>query len=98
MVFIIWFPADSITKYRLLELFNHYLRVTTPLIIHPSSGHAPTSRCWLRTKFDFGCQIPDYETMVQGVGRMDEGAQKHVSAVFAAAGAVFRLSCVRRRL
>jgi dTDP-4-dehydrorhamnose reductase len=56
-------PADSITKYRLLELFNHYLRVT-PLIIHPIVG-ARADKSLLRTKFDFGCQIPDYETMVK---------------------------------
>lgn len=55
-------PAESITKYELLKLFNKYLR-GGELTINPVDG-ITADKSLIRTNFDFNYQIPDYETMV----------------------------------
>lgn len=55
-------PAESITKYELLKLFNKYLR-GGELTINPVEG-ITADKSLIRTNFDFNYQIPDYETMV----------------------------------
>ena len=55
-------PNSSINKYELLVLFNHYLR-NDSLEIHPVEG-VKLDKSLIRTKFEFGYEIPDYEKMV----------------------------------
>lgn len=55
-------PADYITKYDLLNLFNKYLRKGT-LKIHPIEG-VNADKSLKRTNFKFSYIIPDYEQMV----------------------------------
>lgn len=56
-------PNTSITKFELLKLFNHYLR-NDSLVIHPADGII-ADKSLKRTRFDFDCPVPDYETMVR---------------------------------
>ena len=56
-------PETNISKYELLELFNHYIR-NDELIIHPVEG-VTVDKTLVRTRFDFDYWIPDYETMVK---------------------------------
>ena len=55
-------PKDSISKYELLRLFNHYLR-DDALEIHAVEGVC-ADKSLKRTRFDFAYEIPNYETMV----------------------------------
>lgn len=55
-------PAESITKYELLKLFNKHLRGNALEII-PVDG-VTADKSLIRTNFEFDYQIPDYETMV----------------------------------
>lgn len=55
-------PDHSISKYDLLELFNHYLR-NDSVKIYPIAG-VNADKSLKRTRFEFGYLIPDYEVMV----------------------------------
>lgn len=55
-------PAESITKYDLLKLFNKYLR-GGELTINAVDG-VTADKSLVRTNFDFNYIIPGYETMV----------------------------------
>lgn len=55
-------PDHSISKYDLLQLFNHYLRKDS-IVIHPIEG-INADKSLKRTRYEFGYLIPDYETMV----------------------------------
>lgn len=55
-------PDSSISKYDLLNLFNHYLR-NDSIKINPIEG-INADKSLKRTRFDFGYLIPDYEVMV----------------------------------
>jgi dTDP-4-dehydrorhamnose reductase len=55
-------PSENISKYHLLCLFNKYLR-NQKLEIEPFDGFV-CDKTLIRTNFDFGYLIPDYETMV----------------------------------
>lgn len=55
-------PDSSISKYDLLKLFNHYLRKDA-IKINPVTG-VNVDKSLKRTRFQFSCLIPDYETMV----------------------------------
>lgn len=55
-------PAESITKYELLKLFNKHLR-GNELEINPIDG-VTADKSLIRTNFEFDYLIPDYETMV----------------------------------
>lgn len=55
-------PDQSISKYNLLKLFNHYLRADS-LKINPVDG-LNLDKSLKRTKFEFNYSIPDYETMI----------------------------------
>lgn len=56
-------PDRSISKYDLLQLFNHYLRGDSVEIRSVEGINADKSL--KRTRFDFGYVIPDYSVMVQ---------------------------------
>jgi len=56
-------PDHSISKYDLLQLFNHYFRHDT-ISITPVDGIA-ANKALKRTRFDFTYLIPDYEQMVK---------------------------------
>jgi len=55
-------PDHSISKYNLLQLFNHYLR-DDKITIHPIEG-INADKSLKRTRYEFNYRIPDYETMV----------------------------------
>ena len=55
-------PDCSISKYDLLQLFNHYLRDDSIDIVQIEGINADKSL--KRTNFEFGYLIPDYEVMV----------------------------------
>lgn len=55
-------PDHSISKYDLLQLFNHYLR-GDKITIEPIEG-INADKSLKRTRYEFDCLIPDYETMV----------------------------------
>lgn len=55
-------PAESISKYGLLKLFNKYLK-DGKVEINPVDV-AASDKSLVRTRFDFNYVIPDYETMV----------------------------------
>lgn len=55
-------PDHAISKYDLLQLFNHYLRNDT-IDITPVEG-INADKSLKRTRFDFGYLIPDYPVMV----------------------------------
>ena len=55
-------PACPISKCDLLKLFNHYLR-DDAIKINPVDGIV-ADKSLKRTRFDFGYEIPDYDTMV----------------------------------
>lgn len=55
-------PNESICKYDLIKLFNHYLR-NDSLKINPIEG-VNLDKSLIRTKFDFNYTIPGYEQMV----------------------------------
>ena len=55
-------PDTSISKYELLKLFNHYMR-NDDLKINPVDG-VNVDKSLMRTRFEFGYLIPDYEIMV----------------------------------
>lgn len=55
-------PQESISKYDLLCLFNKYFR-NEKLIINPVDG-INANKSLKRTKYEFGYEIPDYETMI----------------------------------
>ncbi|MDE5763707.1 MAG: sugar nucleotide-binding protein [Ruminococcus sp.] len=55
-------PADSINKYELLKLFNHYMRNDKITIVPIDKSVADKSL--KRTRFEFDYRIPDYEQMV----------------------------------
>lgn len=56
-------PDHSISKYDLLGLFNHYLRNDT-VRINPIEG-VNADKSLIRTRFNFGYLIPDYEVMIR---------------------------------
>jgi len=56
-------PNHNISKYELLKLFNHYLR-NDAVQINPYDGFT-ADKTLVRTRFDFGETVPDYETMVR---------------------------------
>lgn len=58
-------PDCSISKYDLLQLFNHHLR-GDKIQISPIEG-VNADKSLKRTRFEFGYVIPDYETMVAEV-------------------------------
>ncbi|MGP8313509.1 dTDP-4-dehydrorhamnose reductase family protein [Enterocloster aldenensis] len=55
-------PEQSISKYELLRLFNHYMRNDT-IIIRPDDKYA-ADKSLKRTHFEQSYVIPDYEQMV----------------------------------
>lgn len=55
-------PERSISKYELLVLFNRYMR-SGRLSVRPVEG-VNADKSLRRTRFEFSCRIPDYETMV----------------------------------
>lgn len=55
-------PNESISKYDLVKLFNHYLR-NDSLEINPVVGIS-LDKSLIRTRFDFNYKIPGYEQMV----------------------------------
>lgn len=55
-------PAESITKFDLLQLFNKYMR-REKLTIHPVTG-VNLDKSLVRTNFELDYTIPDYETMI----------------------------------
>lgn len=55
-------PDHNISKYKLLKLFNHYLRDDT-VQIRPYEGFT-VDKTLVRTRFDFAEIVPDYEIMV----------------------------------
>ncbi len=55
-------PDFSISKYELLNLFNHYFRNDT-IKINPIDG-VVADKSLKRTKYDFSYLIPDYEKMI----------------------------------
>lgn len=55
-------PENAISKYELLQLFNHYLRDNS-IKINPIDG-INVDKSLKRTRFDFEYRIPDYEAMV----------------------------------
>ncbi len=55
-------PDHSISKYELLKLFNKYFRSGENEINAVEGVSADKSL--VRTRFDFGCLIPDYEVMI----------------------------------
>ncbi len=65
-------PEQSISKYDLLLLMNRYLR-DGELNIVPSETLA-ADKSLVRTRFDFGYMIPDYETMIR---EMADWTKKH---------------------
>jgi dTDP-4-dehydrorhamnose reductase len=65
-------PDQSISKYDLLILFNHYLRGDS-LKINPVEG-VNADKSLKRTRFEFSYLIPDYETMV---AELAEWIKKH---------------------
>lgn len=56
-------PSANISKYELLELFNHYLR-NDELTIHAVEGIV-ADKTLVRINNEFDYQVPDYETMVR---------------------------------
>lgn len=56
-------PDHSVSKYDLLQLFNHYLR-NDAISITPVEG-INADKSLKRTRYDFGYLIPDYPVMVQ---------------------------------
>jgi len=63
---------EAISKYDLLNLFNHYMRDDTLTIIPSETLVADKSL--KRTRFEFGYIIPNYETMV---AELAEWIRKH---------------------
>nr|WP_195461746.1 sugar nucleotide-binding protein [Alistipes sp. D31t1_170403_E11] len=55
-------PTNSICKYNLLQLFNHYLR-NDSIKITPVEG-INADKSLKRTRFEFGYLIPEYEPMI----------------------------------
>lgn len=60
-------PDHSISKYELLQLFNHYMRDDTVQII-PVEG-VIADKALKRTRFEFGYLIPDYEQMIEELSK-----------------------------
>lgn len=56
-------PKESITKFELLKLFNHYLR-NDEIKINPTDG-VSLDKSLVSTPFEFGYTIPNYDTMVR---------------------------------
>lgn len=56
-------PETNISKYKLLKLFNHYIR-NDELTIHEIDG-VNADKSLKRTRFDFDYIIPDYEMMIK---------------------------------
>lgn len=65
-------PKESITKYELLKLFNHYLK-NDKVKINPIDG-ATLDKSLVSTPFDFEYIIPSYEIMIR---EMSEWMYKH---------------------
>ena len=65
-------PEQTISKFNLLQLFNHYLRNDEIQITATEGVYADKSL--KRTRFDFGYLIPDYEIMI---AEMAEWIIKH---------------------
>jgi dTDP-4-dehydrorhamnose reductase len=55
-------PDHSISKYELVKLFNHYFKDDT-IKINPIDGIL-ADKSLIRTRYEFDCLIPDYETMI----------------------------------
>ena len=55
-------PDYSISKYSLLQMFNHYLR-GDKITINPIEG-INADKSLKRTRYEFNYKIPDYETMI----------------------------------
>ena len=55
-------PDHSISKYDLLQLFNHYLR-GDKIVIEPIEG-INADKSLKRTRYEFNYIIPDYQTMI----------------------------------
>jgi dTDP-4-dehydrorhamnose reductase len=58
---------ESISKYELLKLFNHYMR-NDELTINPSDLLA-ADKSLVRTRFEFDYSIPDYKTMIDELAK-----------------------------
>ena len=56
-------PDHAVSKYDLLQLFNHYLR-DDAISITPVDG-INADKSLKRTRYDFGYRIPDYPVMVR---------------------------------
>ena len=56
-------PDHNISKYKLLGLFNRYLR-DNAVTIHPFDGFS-ADKTLIRTRLDFMPDVPDYDTMVR---------------------------------
>lgn len=56
-------PKESISKYTLLKLLNHYFR-NDSIIINPKED-VVVDKSLVRTNHDMNYEIPDYETMIQ---------------------------------
>ena len=65
-------PDHSISKYDLLQLFNHYLR-DDKITINPIEG-INADKSLKRTRYEFNYLIPNYETMVSDLA---EWTKKH---------------------
>ena len=65
-------PDHSISKYNLLQLFNHYLR-GDEITINPIEG-INADKSLKRTRYAFNYIIPDYETMI---AELAEWTKKH---------------------
>lgn len=64
--------TESISKYHLLKLINHYLR--NDEVIIKESASVQVDKSLKRTRFDFNYIIPEYETMVR---EMSEWVKEH---------------------
>ncbi|KPB05737.1 SDR family oxidoreductase [Bacillus sp. CHD6a] len=53
---------ESINKYELLKLFNHYLR-DNEIVINPCDK-VTLDKSLIRTNFDFNYEVPDYDRMI----------------------------------
>lgn len=65
-------PENSISKYNLCKLFNHYLR-NDEIIIQPVDG-INVDKSLKRTNFDMDYIIPDYDIMIK---ELQEWINKH---------------------
>ena len=63
---------ENISKYKLLKLFDHYMR-NDEVKINPYDDFL-LDKTLVRTNFDFDYSVPDYETMIT---EMSEWIREH---------------------